>query len=56
MYAINLLNERLESLQDAYDRYVINGSVDPTSEPAISNYRKQRELAIAIDILKSKIK
>ena len=50
-YAIHILNEKLNQLQDAYVKFVVKGNVDTQSETAKQNRIKAESLTNAIKIL-----
>ena len=51
-YAIEILQERLNSLNEAYQEFVVNGTVDANSDVAVNNERKRDSLTKAIHRLK----
>jgi S-adenosylmethionine synthetase len=50
-YAIELLKERLDLMENAYQKYVVNGGVRPDSSVSIENRDKVEQLKLAIKIL-----
>lgn len=52
-WIIEILNERLIQMNDAYERYVLNGNVHVDSHNAVENRKKAEQLSNAINILKS---
>ena len=50
-YAIEILKERLEQMENAYQKFVVNGDVKPDSSVAIDNREKVKQLQSAIKTL-----
>jgi predicted RNase H-like nuclease (RuvC/YqgF family) len=51
-YVIDMLAERLDSMNEAYSKFVLNGDVKPDSSIAIENRNKSKQLEDSIQILK----
>ena len=47
-YALKILNEQLQAIENNYNRFVINGSVKPESEIAKENRKNATEIQNAI--------
>jgi hypothetical protein len=53
-YAIEILTTKLSVLDNTYEKFVVQGSVDENSLSATNNREKAKELKEAIELLKNK--
>ena len=54
-WVIEILNDRLRQMNDAYDKFVVNGNADANGDNAKSNRDKVEQLTNAIKILSTNI-
>ena len=54
-WAIEILNDKLRQINDAYEKFVVNGSADANSVSAIENRKKAAQLNNAINILRTNV-
>lgn len=54
-WVIEILNNRLRQMNDAYEKYVLNGNVNTDSPNAVENRKKAKQLSNAIKILSATV-